>query len=73
MSIRQYVHVSAFEPVDIDAMSFALDGVCESLGLSDEATGAKQVIAERILELARRGERDPISLRDRVLKEANGS
>jgi hypothetical protein len=32
---------------------------------------AKETIAVRIIELARRGERSPTKLRDRVLHEAN--
>jgi hypothetical protein len=30
----------------------------------------REVIATRVIELARRGERDPGQIRDRVLKEA---
>jgi hypothetical protein len=56
---------SVFEPHDIQAMSRALDGVCEVLKLRDSS--AKEVIAGRIIDLARRGERSPTLLRDRVL------
>jgi hypothetical protein len=59
---------SVFEPHDIQAMSRALDGVCEVLKLRDSS--AKEVIAGRIIDLARRGERSPTLLRDRVLYEA---
>src|SRR2546429_7717255 len=60
---------SVFEPHDIQAMSRALDDVCEVLKLRDD-TSAKEVIAARIIDLARRGERSPTRLRDRVLHEA---
>ena len=59
---------SVFEPHDIQAMSRALDDVCEVLKLRDSS--AKEVIAGRIIDLARRGERSPTRLRDRVLYEA---
>jgi hypothetical protein len=59
---------SVFEPHDIKAMSIALDDVCAALKLRDGS--AKEVIAARIIDLARRGERSPTRLRDRVLHEA---
>jgi hypothetical protein len=63
---------SAFEPDDVTAMSMALDEVCQELKINGDAA-AREVIAIRIIELARRGERSPTKLRDRVLKEANGN
>lgn len=61
-------HDSVFDPNDIQAMSMALDDVCKSLNLREGA--AREVIAERIVNLARRGVRSPTVLRDRVLHEA---
>jgi hypothetical protein len=62
---------SVFEQSDINAMSTALDGVCKELKL-DGNEKAKEIVAMRIIELARRGERNPARLRDRLLNEANG-
>jgi hypothetical protein len=59
---------SVFDLHDIEAMSRALDDVCEVLKLRDGS--AKEVIAGRIIDLARCGERSPTRLRDRVLYEA---
>jgi hypothetical protein len=61
---------SVFGPSDINAMSIALDEVCKALRLDGNAK-AKEVVAIRIIELARRGERSPTRLRDRLLTEAN--
>jgi hypothetical protein len=61
---------SVFEPSDIEAMSAALDDVCRTLNLPGGRHAAREAVAERIIELARRGERDPARLRDRVLHEA---
>ena len=58
-----------FGPEDIVAMSKALDDVCRALGLDGDAN-AKEVVATRIIELARHGPRQPNLLRDRVLAEA---
>lgn len=60
---------NAFDPKDIAAMSMALDDVCKSLNLIDNGT-AREVMAVRIIELAKGGERSPTRLRDRVLQEA---
>ena len=62
---------SAFAPDDITAMSMALDDVCKELKING-GTSAREVIAVRIIELARRGERSPTKLRDRLIREANG-
>src|SRR3954451_23292527 len=58
-----------FEPHDIQVMSIALDDVCKTLHLLN-GSPAREVIAERIIALARLGERSPALLRARVLREA---
>lgn len=60
----------AFYPNDVNAMSRAYQDVCNALHINGEV-GARETIAERVIELARRGERCPTILRDRVLAEAN--
>lgn len=62
---------NAFDPETVAAMATALDQVCAALRINGDAT-AREVIATRIIELARRGESDAEKLRDRVLSEANG-
>ena len=68
-TIIPFLRESVFEPKDIAAMSRALDDVCEVFKLGTD-TNAREVMAARIIDLARRGERSPIRLRDRVLHEA---
>jgi hypothetical protein len=70
MTIVPFLDGGTFDPDDIKAMSMALNDVCKTLGLTDGASAARQVIAERIIDLARRGERSPTVLRDRVLQES---
>ena len=48
----------------------ALDDVCKSLRVPAYDQSAKEVIAARIIELARRGERNAERLKERVLQEA---
>jgi hypothetical protein len=68
-AILPYLRDAVFEQKDITAMSMALDDVCTSLNILD-GNPAREVIAERIISLARTGERRPTLLRDRVLREA---
>jgi hypothetical protein len=58
-----------FDPDALQAMSIALEDVCRTLQVNGDQR-ARETMAVRILELARRGERDPERLRNRVLQEA---
>ena len=62
----------AFDPEATNAMAAVVEEICEALGINANARGTRQVIAARVVELARRGERDPGRLRDRILHEAEG-
>jgi len=64
-----FLRDGVFEPDDVKAMSMALDDACKALNLAN-GNPAREVIAERIIALARNGERSPTLLRDRVLREA---
>lgn len=50
-------------------MATALEQVCGVLKITHAIT--REAIAEQIIELARRGERDPTKLRDQVLEQLN--
>lgn len=58
----------AFDSDALQAMSIALEEVCRTLKADDDRR-TREAVAVRIIELARRGERDPGRLRDRVLQE----
>ena len=72
MQIKPFLKNEKFDQRDIDAMSKALDDVCNVLQLDRDAT-AREIVAIRIIELTQRGERDAAKLRDRLLDEANGA
>jgi hypothetical protein len=57
-----------FEPELTHGMSLAFDEVCERLAIPATAHAAREVIALRIIGLARDGEHDPEGMRDAVLK-----
>ena len=67
-SIRSYHR--AFEPNDIEAMSLAYEGSLQRPSHQWRRQGSRDH-REKVIELARRGERCPTVLRDRVLAEAN--
>jgi len=69
-TILPFVKDGVFDHEDITAMSTALDDVCKILNLRDD-NSAREVIAIRIIDLARAGERSPARLRDRILHEAD--
>jgi tartrate dehydratase beta subunit/fumarate hydratase class I family protein len=52
------------------AMSAAFEAACQALKLSGDAAREREAVAVRIIELARRGERDPVRLSQSVLRDA---
>jgi len=60
---------SAFEPDEVDAMAEAFEATCAALGLSHRDEPIGQLVASKVIECARTGERDPKRLCDLVLSE----
>ena len=69
MTIIPFLDGKVFGPEDIQAMSTALEDVCKTLNLADEAKSERELLAKKIIALARQGERNAALLRDRMLKE----
>ena len=59
----------AFEPEVTHALGVAFDEACRALFVPDNAKTVREAIAEKIIEHARCGERDPDRLRDAVLRQ----
>lgn len=68
MTVYRLFKNEAFEPEAISTMSSAYADVCRTLGLSDDDQPKAQAVAEKVIEFAQRGARDPIRLRDCVLR-----
>jgi hypothetical protein len=64
---------TVFEPEATQAMSAAFELACQALNLSDSAAREREAVAIRIVELARRGERDPVRLSASVLRDAGAA
>ena len=71
-TIIPFVQDNAFDPDALRAMSTALEEVCRKLEVNGDRR-AREAMAVRIIALARRGERDPERLSDRVLREAGAT
>jgi hypothetical protein len=71
-TIIPFLQGDAFDPDALQAMSTALEEVCLKLQLNGDQR-AREAMAVRIIELARRGERDPERLSGRVLREAGAT
>jgi hypothetical protein len=72
-SIVPFLPAGVFDSNLIESMSMAFNDLCRTLNLPDRLSPAKIVIAERIIDLARTGERNPARLHDLVLKASGFS
>jgi hypothetical protein len=59
---------AAFGPDDISAITAAFEQALRELRLIDRGDPAVALVARRMIEFAKRGERDPTRLRESVLK-----
>ena len=74
MPIRAHLsETSAFEPEAIQAMSTAFELACADLHISAGDARGREIIATRIIDLARRGVVDAAALHRRVVAEARVS
>ncbi len=67
--ITPFLRGQAFDPETIEAMGQALVTTCQTLGLSNRADAVSHLVAEKIIELAQRGIKDPTALHSVALKE----
>jgi hypothetical protein len=62
------LEAEAFGPEDISALISAFEASLKALRLVDRSGPAVLLVAKRVIDLAKDGNRDPIALRDRVVK-----
>jgi hypothetical protein len=72
MPIRDLLSSGRFSLEDVAHITAAYEESLRALGLVDRADPAATMVAKRLLEIAAGGERDPIVLRDAVLKSFKG-
>jgi hypothetical protein len=61
--------MAVFGPETLSVMSAVFNDVCKAVEASGRSDVIKEMIASRIIHLARRGETDPIAMREAVLRE----
>ena len=71
MPITPFLAGQAFEPETIENMSTALSAACDALHLKVRDDPATRFVAEKVIEFAQRGIRDPDILRKLTLQEFN--
>ena len=68
MSIVLYINRGGvFEPEATAAISEAFDAACKELHDTGQPEVVREVLAERIIKLAKSGELDPVRLREAAL------
>ena len=71
MPIRKHLtDKTAFGPAAIEAMSKAFKEACIALQVYAGDEKGREIVAARIIDLARGGLTDPTALRDRVIAES---
>jgi hypothetical protein len=73
MPITPFLRGQAFDPETIEVMSKAFVTTCEALGLSDRNDAMTQLVAEKIIELAQYGYKNPTALHLAAIKEFKSS
>ncbi len=72
-SIRPFIAEPAeFQPELVSAMGKAFDETCSALQITAEQTRECEAVAERIMDLARAGVRDPKEMLDQMLESFRG-
>jgi hypothetical protein len=69
MSITPYLNGERFEPETKRVIGVAFEQVCIALRIGASDDDVKQAIANKVIELAKAGERDPNILCERVLED----
>lgn len=62
MPITPFLRGQAFDPELIESMGAAFSKTCEALGLAERSDPITALVAEKIIELAERGLRNPTTM-----------
>jgi hypothetical protein len=69
MPIKNLPNSGVFGPDAIKVLTMAYEDACAALHVLDREDPLTKIVAQKIIEHAQRGERDPILLRESVLSE----
>jgi hypothetical protein len=68
MPIYPLMRDPAFDPDHVGAMGAAFEQALAALGLTDRSDPLCEVVAKKVIELGKQGERDPDRLRDLTIR-----
>ena len=68
MNSRLSIQDVWFDDETMRAMSEAFDQACDALGKFGEGVTVREIIAKRIIEVAKNGERNPVRFYQQALK-----
>jgi hypothetical protein len=69
MAFHHLLDSFAFGPEEIQYVVKAYDDALSSLGLASRDDPATRLLAKKIIEIARTGERDPLKIRRRAIEK----
>jgi hypothetical protein len=72
MPIGRVLKEAAFDPEEVQAIVAAYEAALAKLGLKDGSDPAAEMVAKKIVEIARDGERHPERLSDLVVTSLQG-
>jgi hypothetical protein len=67
--ITPFLRGQAFDPELVEAMGTAFVSTCDALGLTDRTDAITGFVAEKIVELAQRGLRNPTAIHMIAMRE----
>ena len=73
MPIYRLLQNQAFDPETIEMLARSFEALLDELRVADRASPLASSIAERIIEFAKWGERDPTRLRERMLQSLDST
>ena len=68
MTVHRLFSNKPFEPDAIGFMTEAYSDICRRLGIGDRDQQEASAVAKKVIEFAQRGERNPVRLREHVIK-----
>jgi hypothetical protein len=69
MAIYRLLKFAAFDPEDVSCMTTAYEDALHVLKLADRQDPITELVAKKIIDVSQQGERDPVRLRERALRE----
>jgi hypothetical protein len=69
MAIYRLLQEATFSPDDINRLTAAYEAALRLLRLTDRTDPVTEIVAKKIIEVTRNGERDPSHICARALKE----